>query len=360
MLRCFADGCAPLVEGRGVRRSIVAIGVGLAIVGAAKSARAEHVEARLRYELEKGAESCGSEGELRASVAERLGYDPFVEREGVSTVVVRVRGVGAGLEATIERRDPSGAKKGKPSTIASKSSNCGELLSAVAVATAIAVDPLSLGAEKSESLPPLPAEEPRPVSRPAPPAPPAPPDETGQPNFITWQRPSRTPPGPPLPTVVRFGAGPSMAAFALPAVSFGPRAFVGISHGIFELDLEGRYDAPVRYYAGRAYVEASLVLGTLAPCLRYSMFLSCAQLSLGALRGTGVGYDQTREDNTFYASIGVRQAVEFELARHLALRIAVDGAIALRPTHLEANDEVLWSTPTLAFSLSPMLVGHFP
>lgn len=313
----------------------------------ASRARADHSEARLVYERLPGAESCEGPDELRAAVAERLGYDPFVERDDVLEVVVRVRGVGAGLEATIERRSPSGDPVGKPSKITSKSTRCDDLLATVAVGTAIAIDPLGTGTpNEPDALPALPPAEPH--EAPAAPAPPPP-------------APKPSPPTTPsTPTFVHLGAGPFVAVGTLAAASFGPRAFVGVSHGMFELDLEGRFDAPVRYYAGRQYVDSSLVLGSLLPCVRYAVFLSCASVSMGALRGTGFGFDHSREENSFYMTVGARQALEWELGRHVALRLNVDGAIVLRPIRIEADGQVLWTTPPFGFSASPMLVGRFP
>lgn len=334
---------------RGSTRSIAALFGGCVVALTTSRARAEHVEARLVYERAPGAESCEGPNELRAAVAERLGYDPFVERDDVLTVVVRVRGVGTGLEATIERRSPSGDPIGKPSKITSKSARCDDLLATVAVGTAIAIDPLGTGTPKEpDALPTLPPAEP--YEAPRAPAPDAPAPDAKPPE----------PAAPSTPTFVHVGAGPFVAVGALAAASFGPRAFVGVSHGMFELDLEGRFDAPVRYYAGRQYVDSSLVLGSLLPCVRYAVFLSCASVSMGALRGTGFGYDHSREENSFYMTIGARQAFEWELGRHVALRLNVDGAIVLRPIRIEADGQVLWSTPPFAFSASPMLVGRFP
>ncbi|HVH45648.1 MAG TPA: hypothetical protein VM925_25010 [Labilithrix sp.] len=135
---------------------------------------------------------------------------------------------------------------------------------------------------------------------------------------------------------------------------------MGVSRGMFELDAEGRFDAPVRYYDGPAYVDTSLVLGTVVPCFRFRFLLSCAELSVGALRGTGFGYDHTREVNTLYVTAGIREGAELALGDHFAVRLNVEGTISLRPTRLEADGAVLWSTPPLAFSISPLLIGRFP
>ncbi|HVH48045.1 MAG TPA: hypothetical protein VM925_37180, partial [Labilithrix sp.] len=110
--------------------------VGAALFASTRSAHAAHVEAHLLYERGPGAESCADEEELRAAVAARLGYDPFVTKADVDTVIVRIRKVGGGLEGSIERRDAAQKPRGKPAKITSAKGDCGELLTAIAVGTA--------------------------------------------------------------------------------------------------------------------------------------------------------------------------------------------------------------------------------
>jgi hypothetical protein len=129
---------------------------------------------------------------------------------------------------------------------------------------------------------------------------------------------------------------------------------------MFEVAVEGRFDPPVRVRDQVGAVEASLVLATLVPCLRYRFAFACAQASMGALRGTGLGFDHTREDNTFYAAAGARLGLEFAFGQRFSARAVFEGQVPLRPTRLEADGAPLWSTPAFAFSFVPMLVGRFP
>lgn len=315
----------------------------------------DHASARLDFVTESGT-TCGDAEELRAAVAGRLGYDPFVDRTDVPTVVVRIRAVApSALEASIERREASGAR-GRPSTITSKRGDCAELLNTVAVGAAIAVDPLSLQDPPAvdPSLPALP-----PVTT-SPPAPPSPAASSPAPPPAGTQAEAAPVPASTSPASLLVGVGGSVATGALPVASFGPRLLVGVHHGAFELDLEARYDAPVRFYQGAPYVEASLALANLAPCLRWRWLISCGELALGALFGKGAGYAETRKDNTFYAAAGVREAVEISFAGRFAARISLEGLFALRPTRLEANGQTLWTTPLFAFSVVPTLLGRFP
>ncbi|HSO34353.1 MAG TPA: hypothetical protein VLT33_17575, partial [Labilithrix sp.] len=175
-----------------------------------------HVEIEMRYQREAGAEACLSEAELRAAVAARLGYDPFVTKEGLDLLVVRVRRNGARIEGTVERTDRLRHQRGKPTTIGSGQTDCSELGASLAVAISIAVDPLSLGRE---------APPPEPALAPLPPPPAAPPAEAPAP------APPRGADPPSVPTRLVLAVGPSVSTGALPGASFGVRAAAGVSHG---------------------------------------------------------------------------------------------------------------------------------
>lgn len=310
-----------------------------------------HASAELRYEREPGTESCPSETDLRASVAARLGYDPFVAKDGSDTISVRTRRKGTRIEGIIERSSRGRTNAGRPTTIASNATDCVELGSSLAVALAIAVDPLSLTRPPPPSAPP-PAAAPAPEPAVAPPR-----------NDPPAERPSSPAPPSEPPTRSRLlvAAGPSIAASVLPASpSFGARAALGMSRGMFEISVEGRFDPPVKVQDKVGAVEASLALATLVPCFHYRFAIGCALASIGGLRGTGLGFDHTREDNTFYAAAGARVGAELALGDLFAIRGLLEGHVPLRPTRLEADVALIWSTPAFAFAFVPMLVGRFP
>jgi hypothetical protein len=311
----------------------------------ARTAWAAHPEVVLRYERDEGAEVCPGADDLRAAVAARLGYDPFAEARELDTLTVRIRRVGSGLEGTLERRDSSKRPRGTPTTITSKSGDCAELAASLAVGIAIAVDPLSI-----LQAAPVPAAA---VS--APRAQPLPPPVATAPAVVAPEAP--VPRGAPV--LLHVGAGPSLAVDALPSPSFGARAFFGVSRGIFELDLEGQFYAPTSQQGPGGSVEASLLLGTLAPCLRYWLVVGCVDLSLGQLQGTGNGFGHPHDGDTFYAAAGVRGGLEIPLGRTFALRLMVEGQAPLRPTQLDASGSPIWTTPAFAFLATPMVVVHF-
>jgi hypothetical protein len=330
-------------RGRAILRALAVLAVP-AIGLTTRSASASHPEVVLRYERGEGAEQCPGADDLRAAVAARLGYDPFVEAGAFDALIVRIRRVGSGLEGTLERRDSLKRPRGTPTTITSKSSDCAELASSLAVGIAIAVDPLSM----TRAAPPPPAAA---GSLP----PPAPAAAAPPPAVVAPEAPA--PHGPPV--LLHVGAGPSVAVEALPKPSFGARAFFGVSRGMFELDLEGQYYAPSSLQGDGGSIQASLLVGTLAPCVRYWLAVACVDLSLGQLQGSGTGFGKPHDGNTFYAAAGVRGGLEVPLGRTFALRLMVEGQAPLRPTQLDADNSALWTTPSFAFFATPMLVVHF-
>ena len=307
-----------------------------------RAALAGHPELALHYERAPGAEACAGTDALRGAVAARLGYDPFVLRSDVDTIVVQIHPLGSGLAGTIERRDPSRHARGKSTTIASKSADCVELGSALAVGIAIAVDPLSLTTE-----------HPAVASSPPPTAPSAGATRPG-----AEERPLE--PESRSPTSFVLAAGASLSFGALPRTSLGARVLAGLSRGMFEVDIEGRFDPSVALRTQGGSVEASFVLGTVAPCFRYEIALACAQLSFGALRGAGIDFDRTHEENTFYMAAGARAGVDIPFSSRMSLRVLAEGQVPLRLTRLEVNGASVWSTPSFAFSAMPLLVGRFP
>jgi hypothetical protein len=314
----------------------------------------------LDYERGPGAGSCADGDALRAAVTARLGYDPFVAREDVDTLVVRI-GAGAGgkeLKGSIERRDAAHRLRGRASSVTSKSGDCGELVAALAVGIAIVIDPMSL--MRAEATPPLPPPSPLHV--------PVPDERAARVGDREAPGTSGTGTGTGTGTWERQrglrgvgGVGPSITLGVLPQIAPALVVWGGIARGPFELDAGARLAPPASVAgAGGGSVQAALYVATLAPCLRYRFLLGCVEIALGALQGAGLGFDHTRTDSTLYASLGALAGVEFAIARHVALRVVVEGMAPLRPTRLVANGAQVWSTPALGGSASPTLVVSFP
>jgi hypothetical protein len=316
----------------------------LALILWSRGAGAAHVQVNLQYEREVGAAACSPADELRAAVATRLGYDPFVAQSGLDTISVRLRPHGTGFEGTIEQLDPAGHARGAPTRIAGRNRDCTELSATLAVAIAIAIDPLSLTR-------PFPASQvsPTPPS-PSPPAPPQPPLHVED---VPTER-------HPVPFEFQAGVGPSIAIGALPLPSVGVRALAAFVRGSARVEVEGRFDPPVTVRAAGGSVEASLVLGSVVPCLSFGLFIGCARASFGVLRGAGLDFDHTYDASTLYVTIGGQAGVQLPLGPRLAVRLMGDGDVPVIPTRLDAGGSVVWTTPPFAVSAVLLLIGRFP
>lgn len=368
----------PIVSQRPRPRSLehAARGVRTAGLGAAllcellwpRSAAAQRPEIRLTYNRGSGAASCPDVQTLRESVAARLGYDPFRSQvqteadagpEGPERVVgVEIRatlqGGPRGLRALIEQRDRGGRVTGSR-LLTTARKDCQELSAAMALALCIAVDPFVLS--RPPPSPPLPQPTPPQQQQPPPPLPPPPP---------VAPCPSCPPCAPPplSPVRVRAGAGLQVDLGAVPTIgSLGVVAQAELRYRAFALTLEGRIDPSLGSRSadsGRGAVQATLLLGLLAPCARWRALGLCALLGLGALQGRGVDLQVENRATTFYAAAGARMAVEVPLLRSLALDLHLDGLAPLTRTSLQVDGIEVWATPPLAGALGAVLQVLFP
>ena len=121
-----------------------------------------HRFVRFSYERGSGTSSCPDEAAVRGAVAERLGYDPFAG-DAPESVVVKLKRTDRGLRAEVEIRDRSGHATGARSLdSASARNDCTELASALALAVALAIDPLLIARPPPEPACPPPPRVPSP------------------------------------------------------------------------------------------------------------------------------------------------------------------------------------------------------
>lgn len=143
---------------RAMRQWSVAISIGAVIAIFAPPADArDEAQARLRYERSAAAAACVDESGMRDAVAARLGYDPFVAdaAEGVAIALDRR---GGQWQAHIVLEDGARAKKGARS-LSSREKSCDELVSAVSLAVALAIDPMHFSPPAAAASGPAPASE---------------------------------------------------------------------------------------------------------------------------------------------------------------------------------------------------------
>jgi hypothetical protein len=162
-------GAGRLVIDR-VRASICA-SIAIAMLSSVTSAQ-ETPRVRFSFVRVGEASACTDESVLRARVAERLGYDPFVEAsEGaVQRIEGVVERVEPGWRARIYHRDLEGRGLGER-VLETELPSCTDLDEAIVLAIALVIDPtraLAAPDDPVETADPEPAPEPEPAPAPEP------------------------------------------------------------------------------------------------------------------------------------------------------------------------------------------------
>jgi hypothetical protein len=320
---------------------------------------------RLIYDRGAGAEHCPEEPVVRGAVADRLGYDPFVE-SATRTIVARVLRVADRLEAKVELVDQLGTRHGSRE-FSTDAQRCDELISAMALSISIAIDPERAQAaadplpspppmdpKKPGPKPPKPRPEPRPEApKPRPPETSAMLDNHAQP---AGERSRGT-------RAMRWysGAGGHAALGSAPGAAAGAFVFAGVLLDKASLSLEGRADAPASStVTGGAEVGSSLLLLSAVPCFEASELFACALISAGSLRATGDRVTNPGSDSAFYAAAGGRLGTALPFYGTLSFRLHLDLLSTLTRVTLEIDQREVWQAPQISGAAGIGLRAHFP
>jgi hypothetical protein len=314
--------------------------------------------ARLDYQRASGAEACPDVTELRRAVRERLGYDPFVV-EADQTMVATIRPEGPDLRGEVRLVDAAGKVRGSRELRAA-APECAELVSRMALAISIAIDPQSLdrlGAPPNAAAAPSAETEAAPAPAPALAASPAP---SSRPEPIAPPRPAKRRIEQEPPWVAEFAIGAQLATGLTPKLAIGPSVAVGIRRGFSSLTLEGHYLLvdDVQSSAGR--VESTLGELGLVPCFRPALALLCAQVSLGRLWVRGKEVARSRTDTTWVPRVGPVLGVDLPLVGVLKVRPQVAALVALSRPKVALAGQTVWESPAIGAFASLSVLGHFP
>ncbi|MBI5481038.1 MAG: sigma-70 family RNA polymerase sigma factor [Deltaproteobacteria bacterium] len=126
------------VSGRVGARAVALTAV---LLGAAPASADPVASVRLEFTRAEGAETCPDEIDLRRGVVARLGRDPFTAA-GPRVIRVTISRGAAGLSGRVVALNAEGRIAGER-VIASRRLDCGELAASLALALAIAIDPLA-------------------------------------------------------------------------------------------------------------------------------------------------------------------------------------------------------------------------
>ncbi len=305
--------------------------------------------AKLTYVRGEGAAACADEASLRQAVAARLGYDPF-RPVAENAVSVDVRRVGSRFVAHVKLIDADSKERGDRE-LQSKSDDCGDLTSTLALTISIALDPLSL----TRPPPDPPAPPPDPPAPPADPPPAPPPSQPPAP-------PRDQPPPPPRPTThsgFEAGLALHMSIGAAPAVAFGPDIFGAFRYGAFQAELTGRFDAQAsRSTSEGGVVATSLLEVGVAPCFRLSILALCAHGTLGSLVAETREVTRPGSDAVLYLAVGARVAASIPVFKNLTIRPFAELAVPLLPYEFRLNGRSIYALAPVsaAFGVGPSVV----
>jgi hypothetical protein len=304
-------------------------------------------QVRLQYERQEGAAACPDEASIRTGVAARLGYDPF-RAAAEDAVRATVRQSGNQLEARIELRDGLGNLRAERRLV-SRRRDCSELAASVELSIAIAIDPFSPGGAGGP-----------PAADPAAPA---------RADAAQAEPPQLAPASPAEFEATAAAAAPLttwLAVAVLGGVGFAPAPNAGllvaggIGRGRLSLALEGRADLPAAKGLVAGEASASLLAGSLVPCLHIDRAAVCALATAGARRVAGHDLIDARSATLPYLGLGGRLGVAFPMGERLAFGLHGDVTAPLTRTRLEVSDGVVWTSPTLAVTLALGLAMRFP
>ncbi len=290
---------------------------------------AERRAVRLEYTAPA---ACPVREAFAARLAARLGYDPVSEpATHIASVAIQVReGL---LEASFSLWESSGPRRNDRSFTAPLT-DCDSLLSSVALALAIALDPRLL-------VRPPPTEPPVTAAPPPPPAP--------------------APPAPvPSPLQLSLAVGVRGAVGLLPAPSGGPVFEARARFGSFSVALDGELSlAPRVQVVGSGQIESSLVRGGLQLCGHVAFAALCARGTGGGLSAGGVGFDNARRGWQPTASVGPLFSVGWRPVGGLVLQAALALDVILVRTSILLGSVELWNSPPVAGNLAVSVGWQF-
>lgn len=301
--------------------------------------------ARLVYVRGEGGESCPDEAALAQEVAAHLGYDPF-RPFAENTLYADVRKESDRYVGNIKIVDQAGVERGAR-TLESRSDDCRELTSSMALSMSIAIDPRSAFGPAPEP-PPTPSEA-APIDAPVEEPPPAPPPVI----------PLAEPPPPPKETIVPR-ARPATPRFVMGLGAYGslgegPSATAGarlsgevlLSRASLGLEVRGALPSTTDLDRG-GRLRTSLVGAAFVPCARMGWASACAVAFLGRMHAETTDVPHGASENFVHVAVGARLGADVPLASDLALRISAEALGTVAPFVVDAGGSHAYESASLA------------
>ncbi|MBX7113268.1 MAG: hypothetical protein K1X64_02955 [Myxococcaceae bacterium] len=275
---------------------------------------------------------CPNKASFEGRLAARLGYNPVSEpATQLVTVAVQVRG--ELLDATFSLADFGGAQRGDR-TFSGAATDCEGVLSGVALALAIALEPLLLTRGPTDAVPPgethaaVPAQVPNISSASA----------------------------APSDVHLLVAVGARGAVGLLPTASAGPSVEVRLRIRSFSVAVDGDVLlAPTVDMAG-GRVETSLVRAGVQLCGHVAFASLCARGTGGALAAGGAGFDNSRRGWQPVATFGPLLAARWRPLGGLFLQASLAIDVVLIRSAITLGAVELWNSPVVAGNAA-LLVG---
>ncbi|HEX4516485.1 MAG TPA: hypothetical protein VH054_23220 [Polyangiaceae bacterium] len=313
---------------------------------------------RLTYERDTGAERCPEEATLREAVERRLGYDPFFPWAD-QTIVARIHGDSSALRGTVELVDKAGMVRGVRE-LSAPIEQCGELVSGMALAISIAINPASVdraaGSDPHASDAPDDAAVEWSAARAtedATAAPPAPARDAGAGAAPTSHAPAET-----ARWRLEVGAGVEASAFVLPAAGFGPSLEARLRRDPWSVGLEGRYLFGLDTSRGGETIASSLIEGALLGCASFGVPFACVDLSMGRLAIEGRGR-QPHGDDGLVGRAGLRAGAELALSNDFRVVAYGDLMVNLGRQTVDVDSQHVWESSIVGGFAGLSLHGRF-
>lgn len=332
--------------------------------------------ARLEYSAPA---QCPDAERFRALVASKLGQDVFAD-DAAPVLRVAVTAGRSQLEAQLTLEAPGMSGKRQMTGVG----GCHDFVASVALAAAVALDPLLKRAETAVAAP---EERHAPVAQAnghaPPPAAPmgaprstaadprgAPPSAGAEPiakAAAPTEEHALTPASSAAPPVQKTSLTLTWSASAgalggigtAPTLTAGGWAEVRAHRAALSLGLEGRLHTvgAIAIASGRGEVFSGSAV--LVPCWTMGWFSGCVTAALGALKFTGLGLTQAASRTVLHAELGLKAQLEPPLSRHLFLRFFLEGALPLTRSAMVFGSTMIWRVPPVTGHVGAGLTWKF-
>lgn len=329
---------------RRLAQALAVLGASLLVADASAAPRETFA---LVYAIERDAEGCPSEAELRASLTEAAGYDPVAE-PGSSprrSVLIEI-----GREKEVFRATIAETPASADSARSFHGPSCNDVVSSVVLSLAVSLDPQ--------------------FTPKAPPAPPDPPPATIVYVPVYIDRPATPPPAPapakpprpPYPIKGFVEGGFGVGGGYVPYVSIGPEIDLGLRGDQWEIAGGVTYQAPgdADHGSGVSATTQS-VLGVLNVCgaprvLPVFSLFACGTTLLGGSFANGNGFDSNRSTSRAALFTGGRVGGLLFPHRRVELRLAAEVTANLLPLDMYFYDGL--GTDPVPIYVAPAVAGR--